>query len=119
MSLTYSVSLENYAVTFASLATVKWFRSYLSDRTQIRICLSLSPLRITHGVPQGAILDRLSEPSSHLLFCIYINNLPQSSLTSLLESYVDDSSSSSHFMIHDVDSAAIPVVCCRHLNLHK
>ena len=84
----------------ASPATVKWFQSYLSHRTQIvRIGSSLSSsLTITHGVPQGAILSPL---------LMHINDMPQLSLTSLLESYVDDSKLLLSFMIQDVDNAIL------------
>ena len=79
---------------------MKWFHSYLFNRTQsVGIGTSISsPLPITHGVPQGAILPPL-------LFCIYINDLPQISRTCQLESYVDDSKLFLSFPIKNVDNA--------------
>jgi hypothetical protein len=64
-SIDHPILLHKLSNIDASPATLKYFRSYLSDRTQIvRIGSSLSyPLPITHGVPQGAIF-------SPQLFCI-------------------------------------------------
>ena len=65
-SINHQRLLKKLTSVGASPATVKWFESYLSHRTQtLRIGSTLSdPLTISHGVPQGAIL-------SPLLFCIY------------------------------------------------
>lgn len=71
--------------TMRALPTgVKWFQSYLSEITQcVRIGSSFSsPLIITPKVPQSAVLS--------LLFFIYTNDLLETSLCGLLESYVDD-----------------------------
>lgn len=79
---------------------MKRFKSYLSDRTQtVRIGTSIStPLPITHGVPQGAIL-------SPLLFCIYLSDLPLAPQGCNLKSYVDDSMIFLSFPIKDAESA--------------
>lgn len=84
-SINHQRLLKKLTSVGASPATVKWFESYLSHRTQtLRIGSTLSdPLTISHGVPQGAIL-------SPLLFCIYTNDLPNTPLTCEIESYVDD-----------------------------
>ena len=69
-----------------SLDTLKWFKSYFLGHSQaVRIGSILSDvLPISHGVPQGAIL-------SPLLFCIYLNDLPNVPQERCLELYVDDS----------------------------
>ena len=64
----------------------RWFDSYLSGRSQfVRVGTKISSsLPITHGVPLGAIL-------SPLLFCICTNDLPSTTESCSLDSYVDDS----------------------------
>ena len=74
--------LQNYGITGHSLS---WFKSYLSDRSQIvRIGNKLSQLvNISMGVPQGTCLGPI-------LFLLYVNNLSDSMTSSLTAMYSDD-----------------------------
>ena len=94
--------LQKLSAVGASPASVSWFQSYLTGRTQsVRIDSVLSdPLLITHGVPQGAIL-------SPLLFCTYLNDLPAAPQFCQLESYVHDSKVLLSFPVNDFNDAKI------------
>ena len=67
------------------VSSVEWFRSYLSDRTQIVNVnqVDSAPLDVTCGIPQGSILGPL-------LFLCYVNDMPISVDCKLLL-YADDS----------------------------
>ena len=103
-SINHQRLLKKLTSVGASPATVKWFESYLSHRTQtLRIGSTLSdPLTISHGVPQGAIL-------SPLLFCIYTNDLPNTPLTCEIESYVDDSKILRSFHTPESETAMLEI----------
>ena len=74
--------LENYGVDPNGL---KWFKSYLTDRTQkCRVNGHLSNSKpVTCGVPQGSILGPL-------LFLIYINDLPNCLNYAMPRMFADD-----------------------------
>ena len=99
-SINHSILLRKLSEVGASTATASWFKSYLAGRTQtVRIGSTLSsPLPITHGVPQGAIL-------SPLLCCIYLRDLPMTPQTCCLESYVDDTKVFLSFSINELGTA--------------
>ena len=80
---------------------VDWFKSYLSERSQIvRIDTTLPGSYLTaQGVPQDSILG----PE---LFNIYKNDLPLVPNICSLESYVDDSKLYISFPVKDIDSVA-------------
>ena len=85
-SISHPILLQKLDRIGASDKVVDWFKNFLTDRKQfVRIGpATSSPLNMTHGVPQGAIL-------SPLLFCIYLDGLPLATETCCIQSYVDDS----------------------------
>ena len=81
----YESLLQNRKAIRFSESTIKWFKSYLSERVfLINIENKLSDFgKISCRVPQGFILGPL-------LFLIYVSNMPQV-VTTILLLYADDS----------------------------
>jgi hypothetical protein len=82
LSLLHSLSTVGVTGTL-----LKWFESYLTDRSQ-RVVLSghsSSPAPVKSGVPQGSILGPL-------LFIVYVNSLVSLKLSprTSIVSYADD-----------------------------
>ena len=65
--------------------SIKWFKSYLSDREQITYFKGKksNSLMIKMGVPQGSILGPL-------LFSIYVNSMPNCTSNGIIDMYADD-----------------------------
>ena len=81
----HSILLRKLCLYGLSISTLKWFKSYLTDRLQccfINGSLS-SHKKIKCGVPQGSIFGPL-------LFLIYINDLPNCLQHSKPRMYADD-----------------------------
>ena len=64
---------------------LQWFSSYLMGRYQRVTVLgeTSDPLPVSSGVPQGSIVGLM-------LFLIYVNNFPDSVLTSHVAMFADD-----------------------------
>ncbi len=81
----YDILLNKLQMYQCSENTIKWFKSYLTDRSQHTSfvgCLS-DKATVTAGVPQGSILDPL-------LFILFINDKPLHTKGDV-DMYADDS----------------------------
>ena len=81
----HDILLRKLYLYGSSTSTLKWFKSYLSNRTQIcKIERTMSRKHtIRCGVPQGSNLGPL-------LFLVYINDLPRCLSHSTTSMFADD-----------------------------
>lgn len=86
----HELLLKKLSAYGASISTVNWMKSYLSERKQFtKLGNTISDrLPIKNGVPQGSILGPV-------LFLLFINDMPLHISTSNMDIYADDTTLSS------------------------
>lgn len=89
--------------------TLNWFRSYLSDRSQIvKTSTYSNNLNINHGVPQGSVLG----PT---LFLLYINDLTEIDIKGKFTLFADDTT----ILWHNKDGNSLWDLICSDINKVK
>ena len=82
----HELLISKLATIGCTKESIKWFKSYLSDREQITYFKgkkSNNSLMIKMGVLQGSILGPL-------LFSIYVNSMPNCTSNGIIDMYADD-----------------------------